>query len=74
MQMRFQERPVGYVFRDLAHAVHIVGEAEQPRRDLVLGDQPEGGAHHGGAGNLAEGADMRQARGTVAGLKQNGRS
>ncbi len=28
-------------------------------------------AHHGGAGDLAEGADMRQARGAVAGLEDH---
>ena len=27
-------------------------------------------AHHAGARHLAEGADMRQARGTIAGLEQ----
>ena len=32
---------------------------------------PEGLAHHGGAHHLAEGADMRQARGAIAGLEQH---
>ena len=36
----------------------------------VAGEHPEGVAHHAGAGDLAEGADMRQAGGTVAGLEQ----
>ena len=37
----------------------------------VAGQHPEGVAHHGGARHLAEGADMRQARGAVAGLEQH---
>ena len=52
---------VGDVARHFAQAVHVVGEADQPRRDLVLGEHAEGVPHHGGAGDLAEGADMRQA-------------
>ena len=63
---------VGDVARHFAQAVHVVGEADQPRRDLVLGEHAEGVAHHGGAGDLAEGADMRQARGTVASLEDDG--
>ncbi len=63
---------VGDVARHLAQTVHIVREADQPRRDLVLGEHAEGMAHHGGAGDLAEGADMRQARGTVTGLEDDG--
>ena len=31
----------------------------------------EGAAHHGGARHFAEGADMRQARGAIAGLEQH---
>ncbi len=52
---------VGDVVRDLTQAVHVVGEADEPRRHLVLGEHAEGVAHHGGAGDFAEGADMRQA-------------
>ena len=63
---------VGDVARHFAQAVHVVGEADQPRRDLVLGEHAEGVAHHGGAGDLAEGADMRQARGAVASLENDG--
>ena len=61
---------VRHVVRDLPHPVHVVGEAEQPRRDLVARQQAERGAHHGGARHFAERADMRQARGAVAGLEQ----
>ncbi len=61
---------VGDVGRYLAEAVHVVGEGEQAGRHLVARQQAEGGAHHGGAGDLAEGADMGQAGGAVAGLEQ----
>ena len=37
----------------------------------VVGQHAEGVAHHGRARDLAEGADMRQARGAVAGLEQH---
>ena len=37
----------------------------------ALGQHLEGMPHHGGAGDLAEGADMRQAGGAVAGLEQH---
>ena len=61
----------GHVVGHLAQPVHVVGEAEEPRRDRVAGQHPEGGPHHGGARDLAEGADMRQARRAVAGLEQD---
>ena len=56
--------------RHLAQAVHVVGEGEQPGRN-VGAMTLEGAAHHGGAHHLAEGADMRQARRAVAGLEQH---
>jgi hypothetical protein len=37
--------------------------AIRPRLDLVVGEHAEGMAHHGGARDLAERADMRQAGG-----------
>ncbi len=58
------------ILRNLAHAVHVIGKAQQPGGDFVAGQQAEGGADHGGARHLAEGADMRQPRGAVAGLEQ----
>ena len=58
------------IVRHLAQAVHVVREGDQARRDGVAGQHPEGVAHHAGARHLAEGADMRQARGAVAGLEQ----
>ena len=62
--------PVRDVVRHLAQAVHVVREGDEPGRDRVSGQDPEGVAHHAGARHLAEGADMRQARGAVAGLEQ----
>ena len=71
-EMLGQHLLVGDVVGHLAQAVHVVGEADQPRRDLVLGEHAEGVAHHGGARDLAERADMRQARWPVAGLEDDG--
>ncbi len=48
--------------------------SEKQRRrvlHLALGQHLEGVAHHGGARDLAEGADVRQARRAVAGLEQH---
>ena len=68
-EMGRQHLLVGHVVGHLAQPVHVVGEAEQPRRHVA---QPlERAAHHGGAHDLAEGADMRQARRAVAGLEQH---
>ena len=44
----------------------------EPRLDAALGQHLEGVAHHGGAGDLAEGADVRQAGGAVARLEDDG--
>ena len=63
---------VRHVVGHLAQAVHVVGEADQPRLELVLGQHLEGVAHHGGARDLAERADVRQAGGAVAGLEDDG--
>jgi hypothetical protein len=57
------------IVRHLAQAVHVVGKAEQPGREVRK--PAEGLAHHGGAHHLAEGADVGQARGAVAGLEQD---
>ena len=68
-EMLRQHLLVGHVVGHLAQPVHVVGEAEEPGRHVA---QPlEGLAHHGGAHDLAEGADMRQARRSVAGLEQD---
>ena len=58
------------VLGHLAQAVHVVGEREKPRRDLVVRQDPKGMAHHARAGDFAEGADMGQPGGPVARLEQ----
>src|SRR5439155_16882094 len=63
---------VGNVVGHLAKPVHVVGEADQPRRNLVLSEDAEGVAHHRGAGDLAERADMWKARRPVARLEHDG--
>ena len=63
---------VGDVVGHFAQPVHVVREADQPRRDLVLGEHAEGVAHHGGAGDLAEGTDMRQAGRAIASFEDDG--
>ena len=59
---------VRHVVRDLAQPVHVVAERQQAGRQA--GQHGEGVAHPGGAGDLAERADMRQAGRAVAGLEQ----
>lgn len=71
VQVRFEEGAVRHVVGDLAHAVHVVGEAQQLRLDLAFGQYMEGVAYHGGARHFTEGADMRQAGWAVAGLEQD---
>ena len=71
-EMLGQHLLVRDVVGHLTQAVHVVGEADQPCRDLVLGEDAEGVTHHGGARNLAERADMRQSRWPVAGLEDDG--
>ena len=62
---------VGHVVRHFAQPVHVVGEAQEPRRHLVTGEEAEGRAHHARARHLAERADMGQAGRAVAGLEQD---
>ena len=62
---------VRHVVRHLAQAVHVVGEGDEPGRDGVAGQHLEGVADHRGPRDLAEGADMWQARGAVAGFKDH---
>ena len=50
---------LGTLSGTLRRPVHVVGEGDQPGPDLVVGEDAEGMAHHGGARDLAEGADMR---------------
>ena len=60
---------VGHVVGYLAHPVHVVGKRDQARG--LVRQFREGAADPTGARNLAEGADVRQARGAVAGFEQN---
>ena len=69
VQMRQQERAVRHILRNLAHAVHVVGETQEPGRDIA--QQFESPPHHRGPRHFAEGADMRQARRPIAGLEQH---
>ena len=70
-EMLRQHLLVRHVVRHLAQPVHVVGERDQPRLDLVVGQHAEGVAHHGGARDLAERADVRQAGRAVAGLEDH---
>jgi hypothetical protein len=70
-EIRPEPLRVGDVVGDLAQAIHVVGEADEPGRNAVAGQHPEGVAHHRGARHLAECADMREAGGAVAGLEQH---
>ncbi len=69
LQIVAQHLGVRHVLGDLAHPVHVVGKADQPCRDVA--DRLEGAADHRGAQHLAEGADVRQARGAIARLEQH---
>ena len=62
---------IGHIVRHFAQAVHIIGKGDELGRNLVVGEQPESLTHHGCARHFAECADMRQARGAIAGFKQN---
>jgi hypothetical protein len=70
-EMLLQHVLVRHVVRHFAQAVHIVGEGDQPRLDLVVGEHAEGMTHHGGARDFPEGADVRQAGRAVAGLEDH---
>ncbi len=72
VQVFAQHVLVGDVVGDFAHAVHVVGEAEQARLDLAAGERLESAADHAGACDLSKGADVRQARGAIAGLEEDG--
>ena len=72
VQVGLEEGAIRHVVRDLAHAVHVVGETEQFGRHLVAGQHAERVADHRRARHLAERADMRQARWSVARLEQHG--
>src|SRR4029078_8421140 len=58
---------VGNVVGNFAQTVHVVGETDQPRLHLVLGEHAKGMTHHCGAGHLAGGADLWHAARTGSG-------
>ena len=70
-QMQAEHVLIGHIVRHFAQAVHIIGKGDELGRNLVVGEQPESLTHHGCARHFAECADMRQARGAIAGFKQN---
>ena len=49
----------------------FVGDADDLGGYLVVGEHTEGVTHHRGAHDFAEGADMWQTRGAVAGLEDH---
>ena len=66
--MACQHCLIGQVVRYLAQPVHIVGKGKQAGRQVrqTLESPPD----HRRAHHFAEGADMRQAGGAIAGLEQ----
>jgi hypothetical protein len=68
-QVLGEELLPGHVVGHLAQAVHVVREGDQPGRQVA--EHGEGAAHHGGAGDLGEGADVGQTGGSVAGLEHH---
>ena len=60
---------IGDITRHFAHAVQIIGKTNQLGGNIAnFAKRPH---HHCGARNFPEGADMRQARRSIAGLKQH---
>ena len=64
-----EEGAVRQILRNLAHAVHVVGETQEPGRHVA--QQLKRPPDHVGARHLAKGADMRQARWPITGLEQH---
>ena len=71
LQIGFKGCLVRHIVRDFAHAVEIVGEADQACLDLVFGQDAKGVAHHRGTRHFAERADMRQAGRAITGLENH---
>ena len=67
-QVLLDHRTRGDVVGHLPEPIHVVGEGDEARRDVA--EHGECTAHHGRARDFAEGADVGQARGAVAGLEQ----
>jgi hypothetical protein len=60
---------MGDVVRQLSQPIHVVGEGVEPGRDVR--EPLEGTADERGPEDLGEGADMRQAGWTIAGLEED---
>ena len=71
VQMRLERSPVRHIVRNLAHAIQVVGKAQQLGLHAVLGQDMKGVPNHCRACDFAERADMRQAGRPVAGFKQH---
>ena len=65
-----QHVAVWYIVGNLAEAIHIVAERDQPRR-RAAGQRLIGAADHRRTQHFVEGADMRQSRGAIARLEQH---
>ena len=64
-----QHLPVRHIPRNLPHPVQIVRKADQLGRNVA--DHFKGAPDHRRSQHLAEGTDMRQPAGTIAGLEQH---
>ena len=71
LQERMKFLGVRHRVRHLAHAVHVVRHADQARGVGAAGQRLERAADHGRAHDFAERADVRQARGAIAGLEDH---
>ena len=70
-EMGGDELAVGDIVRSLPQAIHVVGEGDEPGPDRVARQHAKRMPHHGRPRDFAEGADMRQPRGAVAGLENH---
>ena len=71
-KMFAQHRSVRHIGWNFAHAVHVVAEGDEARRDRVVREDAEGVAHHARARHLAECPDVRQTRRPIACLENRG--
>ena len=69
LQMWRQAVGIGHIARHLAHPVQIIGKTDELGWNIA--DHLKGVFDHGCPGHLAKGADMRQARGAIAGFEQD---
>ena len=72
LQIVFKALGIRHSRRNLTHPVHIVRHTDKFGRHFPLGQGDKGIPYHGGAHNLAKGANMRQARGAITRLKHHG--